>query len=92
MRRFDRDAVRGYDRGGLAPQNASISSSDRPRVSGTAAITQMSPITQNAANSQKVYACPIACTNDKKNALTRNAAPQLTAVATATARPRISFG
>jgi hypothetical protein len=39
---------------GAPRHDASISSSERPRVSGTATITQMSPITQKAANSQNV--------------------------------------
>ena len=60
-----------------------ISSSVRPLVSGTCARPRQAT-TQKAANSQNVAATPIASISVRKNWLTRNAAPQLTAVATAT--------
>ena len=44
---------------------------------------------QNSANSQNVSELPIASITERKNWLTRKAEPQLTAVATATARPRM---
>ncbi len=53
-----------------------------------ATATAALPTTLNAANSQNVAELPIAPTRDRKNWLTRNADPQLTAVQTATARPR----
>ena len=43
-----------YDRPGATRHDASISSSERPRVSGTPTMTQTRPITQNTANSQNV--------------------------------------
>ena len=49
-------------------------------------------MTLNAANSQNVAELPIAPTSERKNWLTRKAAPQLTAVQTATARPRMRPG
>src|ERR1700722_330532 len=39
---------------GAWPHDASISSSERPRVSGTPTMTQTRPMAQNAAKSQKV--------------------------------------
>ena len=47
---------------------------------------------QNPANSQKVPASVMRSTSDRKNWLTNQAANQLAAVATATARPRMWEG
>src|SRR4029077_5909529 len=70
----------------------SISSSVRPFVSGTLAKTHIQPSAQKNAKIQKAIDSPTALMSERKNWLTTEAEPQLTAVAMATARPRTFCG